>query len=61
MNKKNFGITYPKRLEKKLKEWKKNHCSKNEHLFDEVYNYEDHYLVCDACELEVHIKKIVKR
>lgn len=56
-----IGITYPTRLQKKLKEWKKIHCSKNEHLFDEVCSDKNHYLHCDACGLIVHIKKIVKQ
>ena len=49
------GMTHP---EKNLKIWKKKYCSKEMHLFDEVWSEGEHYLYCDACGLEVHIKEI---
>ena len=61
-----WGITHSKCLSNKyiLILWKKFMCSKNKHLFDEVWSVEDsidnatHYLYCDACGLSVHISKI---
>ena len=45
-----------------IKLWKdSDKCSNGQHLFDEVWNSEDeHFLYCDACGLEVHIKEIKK-
>ena len=40
--------------------WKKMLCNKNWHLFDEVESGDDHYLVCDACDLVVNIESIDK-
>jgi len=62
-----LGITHPLALEEMDKEynelimkaWKKTNCPNMIHLFDEVHSLDDHYLSCDACGLEVHIKKIV--
>lgn len=42
-----------------LKLWKNFLCHRGFHAFDEVWSTKSHYLYCDACELEVHIKKIV--
>lgn len=61
-----LGITHPLALEKMddeynelvMEAWKKTNCPNMIHLFDEVHT-NDHYLVCDACGLEVHISKIV--
>jgi len=52
------GITYPKFLRGKIVHWlwKRFMCGRNRHLFDEVWSLDDHYLYCDACGLEVHIK-----
>ena len=41
-----------------LKLWRKVFCKKEIHLLDEVWNAEEHFLICDACEIMVHIKKI---
>lgn len=41
-----------------LNAWKISNCPQGYHLFDEVFS-DDHYLHCDACGIEVHIKKIV--
>ena len=63
------GITYPKFLRGRIvhRLWKRFMCPRNRHLFDEVwspssveYVADDHYLYCDACELEIHIKKIIE-
>lgn len=59
-----YGITRPKNIN--LKKWKRDHCRKREHLFDEVYGCSisvagdayRHYLVCDACGLTVYISSI---
>jgi len=53
------GITYFKFLDNEYihRIWKKLFCPKNIHLLDEVGG-NDHYLSCDACDLEVHIKEI---
>ena len=37
--------------------WKKWFCPKNIHLLDECESGDDHYLSCDACNLEVHIDR----
>lgn len=53
-----LGLTYPKRLGgmDARKYWRKHRmCNKGMHLFDEAKSME-HYLVCDVCELHVHIK-----
>lgn len=51
-----FGITHPII---DLEKWKEEHCSENEHVFDEIFGggY-GHALVCDACGLAVYIKSI---
>jgi len=39
--------------------WRKINCSRNWHLFDEVFDSEyEHYLSCDACNLVIYIDKI---
>lgn len=55
-----YGISYFSFLQFEFiyKFWKKYFCKKNIHLFDEVWNIENHYLVCDACGLIVHIDHI---
>lgn len=53
-----FGITHGEFSDEQLKNWNRRNCSKNWHLFDEVWNLKDHYLVCDACGLEVHVESI---
>jgi len=41
--------------------WKRIMCRHGYHLFDEVINSDcEHYLVCDACELMLHIVKANK-
>jgi len=57
-----YGVTYSKYWckPKRLKLWRRKNCRKNMHLFDEVWTGRDHYLVCDACGLTVHIAKIEK-
>ena len=54
------GLTYPHVLAKKIiwRIWRGYFCKRNIHLFDEVWSDSDWYLSCDACGLEVHIKKI---
>jgi hypothetical protein len=49
-----FGITYH---DYSPDTWKE--CSNGFHLFDEVVSGDDHYLICDACGMEVHIAKII--
>jgi len=61
------GITHPvigegleeKEIELIYNAWKISNCSRGIHLFDEVWSDCDHYLVCDACNIEVHINKII--
>lgn len=57
------GITYPEFLQFRIVEWfwKKYFCKHDMHLFDEVLAGDRHYLVCDACQLLVHIKSIDNR
>ena len=38
--------------------WNRILCSREMHLFDEVYGTCGHYLVCDVCGLTVHIGSI---
>ena len=60
-----LGITHP--LEDKglldseefVESWKQANCKNGIHMFDEVWSLEHHYLHCDICEIEVHIKEIV--
>jgi len=57
------GLTYPHFLVYKPWRktvyylWKKFLCPRHIHLFDECLSGE-HYLVCDACEIMVHIAHI---
>lgn len=57
------GLTYPDFLEWKIwrklvyRLWKKFLCPKHIHLFDECLS-DEWYLVCDACEIMVHIAHI---
>lgn len=57
------GITHPVGDIVEVKEfceaWKASNCKQGIHVFDEVWSLENHYLHCDVCEMEVHIKKIV--
>lgn len=62
------GISYPfgtllYKFNFFYKLWKKIMCPNGYHLLDEVLSYGTgnknsnvHYLVCDACNLEIHIK-----
>lgn len=60
------GITYPRFLGWRVwtkyicRWWKRFLCSRNIHLFDEVWSHA-HYLNCDACDLMVHIALIETR
>lgn len=49
------GITYPRLLFRLRRLWHRTCCPRGWHLFDEVVS-SGHYLHCDACGLEVHIK-----
>ena len=49
------GISYPKIFGWFWGKWL---CRREYHIFDEVRSDADHYLVCDCCELEVHISKM---
>lgn len=60
MKNKYHGITYE--IEKwKTEKMKMENCSNGIHAFDEVWSIEAHYLHCDYCGLEVHIKEIIER
>jgi len=54
------GLTYFSILDNRFCHWlfKKYFCPRNIHLFDECESLEYHFLSCDACGLEVHIKEI---
>jgi len=54
------GVTYPKIFANRLIWWfwKKFMCPKEKHLLDECWSFNDWYLSCDACNLEIHISKI---
>lgn len=59
-----LGITHPlddKLLENKefCESWRQANCKIGIHVFDEVHSLDSHYLHCDICEIEVHIKEIV--
>ena len=56
------GITYFKFLQNRFFRWlfKKYFCKRDIHLLDECESDKDHYLSCDACQLEIHIEKIVE-
>lgn len=51
------GYSYPTILQNKLcwYLWKKFQCKKGNHLWDEVYTVERHYLYCDACGEELSL------
>ncbi len=51
------GVTYPSFLCHSwiLWLWRKFMCPKNIHLLDECASLDDHFLSCDACNLEIHI------
>ena len=56
-----IGMTFPKNQQgdKKLEEWRKTHCRKGRHLFDECLSQvSGHTLHCDACGLSVRIQSI---
>lgn len=60
MNKSKYrGVTYPHFLGYRLIYWlwKKWVCPRNIHLLDECESPDDHYLVCDACGLAIHIER----
>jgi hypothetical protein len=62
-----IGITHPiggpnlsdEELNLILDAWKMSNCPQGIHLWDEVWSDDSHYLFCDACEMEVHIEKII--
>lgn len=67
MSSRYVGITYPMfffRWEWQYRLWKRFMCRRHMHLFDECLSSPDdngklpHVLVCDACQLEVHIERI---
>jgi hypothetical protein len=41
--------------------WKKTLCKIGWHLFDEVQSFDEHYLVCDACQMIIYIDRISMR
>ena len=56
------GITYLKDGEREwtreeLKRWKENKCLDGDHLFDEVWSVDSHYLYCDACHYCLSIEQ----
>ena len=53
------GITYLKFMDNRFCYWlfKKYLCKRGIHLLDETESLEHHYLSCDACGLEIHIKE----
>ena len=61
-----IGISYSHFLDNKWihKLWKKFMCSRGRHLLDEVWSPGSgafsHYLYCDACGPEAHIKDSIK-
>ena len=59
-----IGITHPLGEDiisnKEISEaWKQSNCKQGIHAWDEVWALEHHYLHCDICGMEVHIKKVV--
>lgn len=54
------GLTYPHFLGcwPLFQLWRRFMCPRDRHLFDETWSLEAHYLVCDACQLMVHISSI---
>ena len=52
-----MGLTYPACFRSKAIHWlwKRLNCRRNMHLWDEVWDIDNHYLVCDACGKEVGI------
>ena len=52
MKSKYEGITYDKDG--------KFDCKQGIHKLDEVWSFDEHYLVCDECQLMIHIAKIDK-
>jgi len=66
--KKYVGFTHPLSKDVRLGEkeygvilqaWKTSNCPNGIHLWDEVWNTDNHYLYCDACGIEIHIEKVV--
>lgn len=51
------GITYPNN---KTTKWHKAKCLRGQHILDEVWSVDAHYLVCDHCQLMIHISSIDK-
>jgi len=53
-----IGYTYPRLLQHRVVWWiwKRVFCPHGWHLWDEVGG-ETHYLYCDACEIEAHLKE----
>lgn len=55
------GMSYPGillRFDWQQRLWKRLFCSREIHLFDEVWSTGEHYLSCDSCALVVHIGRI---
>ena len=38
--------------------WRLIMCRRNCHVFDEIESSYEHILICDACELVIHIERI---
>lgn len=59
-----IGITHPipdevMNFKEFTESWRTVNCANGIHCFDEVHGIDMHYLHCDICGLEVHIKEIV--
>ena len=57
------GLTYPKAFDNRTVHWffKKFMCPKGKHLLDECWSPHEWYFSCDACGLEIHIRKVDKK
>jgi len=53
------GITYPRIMGNRFVRWffRRFMCPREIHMFDECWSLDDHCLVCDACDLSVHIAR----
>jgi hypothetical protein len=54
-----FGIWHPSISHRLYSLWRRFMCRRHYHLFDEVSSSNNGwYLVCDACDLIVHIDRV---